>query len=532
MMHARLSTQCMLIVVALMVTSACGGGGGGGGSSSPIPTPPTETTASDFERGIFSAASTYANLCALPRGSGFDDTQGTTTDENNWLRAWSHDLYLWYNEIIDQDPTAFETPDYFDLMKTTAVTPSGNPKDKFHFTYPTEEWQQLSERGVAIGYGLDLVLKQSSPPREILLGLVDVGSPAANAGLTRGVRVLTVDGIDAINGDSEADVDGLNNALFPDAIGETHEFEVEDFDGKNRRMVSLTSAQLNRNPVPLKALGLPSSGFEEVAYLLFNRHIATAEAGLIDAMQQFSDAGVTQLILDLRYNGGGFLDIANELAFMIAGPSATQNVFFTQIEFNDQHPTQNPVTSEALQPEPFLTTAQGFSAPSGTPLPSLNLSRVFVLSSATTCSASEAIINGLRGIGLEVVLIGQATCGKPYGTYPADNCGTTYFSTQFRGVNNLGFGDYADGFIPDPSPSEPFEVIGCAVEDDFSRALGDPEEAMLATALNYIESNTCGSAGLRISQTSKTNRSAEKKIHLDAPPRPQLKPRYLPGMIK
>jgi hypothetical protein len=76
---------------------------------------------------------------------------------------------------------------------------------------------------------------------------------------------------------------------------------------------------------------------------------------------------------------------------------------------------------------------------------------VFVLTSADTCSASESIVNGLRGAGVTVHLVGSTTCGKPYGFYPQDNCGTTYFAIQFQGVNFLGFGDYADGFTP-PAP--------------------------------------------------------------------------------
>src|SRR4029078_1056346 len=107
-----------------------------------------------------------------------------------------------------------------------------------------------------------------------------------------------------------------------------------------------------------------------------------------------------------------------------------------------------------------LYFTQGLSGRSGQPLPTLDLGRVFVLTSADTCSASEAIINGLRGAGVALQLMGSTTCGKPYGFYPHDNCGTTYFAIQFQGVNFLGFGDYADGFV---SP--------CSVADAFVHAL-------------------------------------------------------------
>jgi hypothetical protein len=115
-----------------------------------------------------------------------------------------------------------------------------------------------------------------------------------------------------------------------------------------------------------------------------------------------------------------------------------------------------------------------------------------VLSTGDTCSASEAVVNGLRGIGVEVVLIGGGTCGKPYGFYPASNCGETYYSIQFKGVNDLGFGDYADGFIPNNSTA-PFgiRVPGCAITDDLGHELGDENEAMLAAALQYRNNGTC-----------------------------------------
>ena len=83
-------------------------------------------------------------------------------------------------------------------------------------------------------------------------------------------------------------------------------------------------------------------------------------------------------------------------------------------------------------------------------------------------------------MGVTVQLVGSTTCGKPYGFFPQDNCGTTYFAIQFQGVNFLGFGDYADGFTPT-----------CAVADDFSHALGDPAENQLEVALGLRNTGAC-----------------------------------------
>lgn len=138
-------------------------------------------------------------------------------------------------------------------------------------------------------------------------------------------------------------------------------------------------------------------------------------------------------------------------------------------QFNTQHPVTNPVTGEPITPEPFLATTQGLAVRAGEPLPTLNLPQLYVLTGSQTCSASEAIINGLRGVGLQVYQFGSTTCGKPYGFYPQDNCGTTYFSIEFRGVNAQGFGDFGDGFSPaNTTASAGVRLPGCSVADDFS----------------------------------------------------------------
>ena len=138
----------------------------------------------------------------------------------------------------------------------------------------------------------------------------------------------------------------------------------------------------------------------------------------------------------------------------------------------------------------FLTTTTENASPAGSALPTLELprQRVFVLTTNSTCSASEAIINGLRGVDIEVIQFGSTTCGKPYGFYPQDNCGTTYFTTQFRSVNSAGFGDYPDGFSPANSNESTIGVTlpGCQAVDDFS-PLGEITEPMLAAALAYRE---------------------------------------------
>jgi len=459
------------------------GGGNGGGSGS-----------SDWTQGVFAEASTFEARCANPRtgndpdGRPWPDQPGTFIDENNFLRSYSNDTYLWYREIVDRDPSLYpDTLQYFDLLKTTATTSSGNPKDNFHFTYDTDEWLALSESGVSGGYGAEFVLLSSSPPREVVVAFTNPNTPAADNGLLRGAQILTIDGVDVING---SDTDTLNAGLFPASPNEDHTFEVLDPDG-GQRTITMRSALVTSQPVlDVRTLPAPNG---DVGYILFNDHIATAEEQLVAAIEQLDQANVSELVLDLRYNGGGFLAIAAQLSYMIAGPARTSGRIFELQQFNDKYPTTNPVTGQALAPVPFFDITLGFGAlPENQALPTLDLSRVYVITGGGTCSASEAIINGLRGIGVEVIQIGSTTCGKPYGFYATDNCGTTYFTIQFRGVNDANFGDYADGFIPSPAgTSVGSEVPGCPVGDDFSKPLGDVTEDRLSAALTYRASGSC-----------------------------------------
>jgi C-terminal processing protease CtpA/Prc len=428
-------------------------------------------------------ASAYEARCVSPRtgtdpasGQAYSDTQGTLLDELNWVQSWINDTYLWYSEVKRTDPSKYTDPvAYFAVEKTTAITASNKPKDQFHFTYDTPVWETMSSGGAEAGYGISWDLIASAPPRDLVVALVQPNTPATDAMIVRGAQVLTIDGVDVKNG---SDINTLNNGLFP-TTGAMHTFEVLDPGATASRSVTLTAGGIVETPVQRVTLPPP---YDKVGYLLFNDHIATAEQELITEITALQGAGVTDLVLDLRYNGGGYLDIASELAFMIAGPTVTTGKVFDRVAFNDKHPTTNPVTGGAIDATPFVSQAEGFSAPVNQPLPHLDLPRLFVLTTGGTCSASEAVLNGLAGVGIQVIQIGSTTCGKPYGFYPADNCATTYFAIQFEGVNNKGFGDYADGFVPGGV------FKGCVVDDDFTHQLGDPAEGMLAVALSNLNS--------------------------------------------
>jgi len=488
-----------LVPIMTLSLAACGGSDGG------------TTFAGDpagFQPGLFLDANTFFAQCQAPRaginpatGQAYPDVQGTTTDENNFLRSYSDDTYLWYSEIVDQDPALFnDTLVYFDELVTTALTPSGQPKDKFHFTYDSEEWFQLSQSGVSAGYGVQWAFLSSTVPRDIRIAYTEPNSPATNLAqpLARGAVVLGVDGFD-IDVNTPAGIDALNAAFFP-TDGAQHTFTVLDLGAANSRDVTMTAVNITSEPVQNTQVFSTPTG--DIGYMLFNDHIATAEQSLIDAVNQLNsfnnNQGIDDLVLDMRYNGGGFLAIASELAYMIAGAVPTAGQTFEEMQFNDKHPATNPVTGQALSPTPFYNVTLGapFNAVPGQALPTLDLPRVYVITGGGTCSASEAVMNGLRGVGVEVIQIGSTTCGKPYGFYATDNCGTTYFTIQFRGVNALDFGDYTDGFSPNNTPGAagPAVLPGCSIADDFTRQLGDPTEGRLAMTLAYRDGQACTAA--------------------------------------
>jgi hypothetical protein len=434
-----------------------------------------------------------ADKCASPRtgidpitSKAYPDKQGSLNDEKTWLRGWIDDFYLWYSEVPAVDPAQYSTAvAYFMVLKTYATTASTKPKDQFHFTYDTVVWEKLSQSGVEAGYGVSWAALSRYAPRDYRVAYTEPNTPAtmAPANLARGAKVLFVDGVDLVNG---TDTATLNAGMFPTAPGQPHSFQVQDLSGATRTF-TMTSANVTSTPVQ-KVQFLPNS---TVGYMLFNSHIATAEKGLIDGITALK--GATDLVLDLRYNGGGYLAIASELAYMIAKPSVTSGKTFEKTMFNDKYPNTDPIGGNPVT-TPFFSQSMGFSVSTGQALPHLDLDRVFVLTGGSTCSASESVINGLLGVGVTVVQIGHATCGKPYGFYPAPNCGTTYFSIQFQGVNDKGFGDYADGFTPSGSGTAgatAASLPGCFVADDFGHDLGDPAETRLAVALGFRSGSPC-----------------------------------------
>jgi len=454
---------------------------------------------------VFEARGNFEAQCENPRsgfdldGNPFPDVQGELIDELFWLRSWTHETYLWNDEVTDRNPNDFnDRLDYFAQLRTFETTPSGEEKDDFHFSQPTDEFLEQRNSAPTSGYGVRLAFLESAPPRDIRVVFTDPGTPASavvngRANFERGERLFSINGIDVINGN---DVDGLNAGLFPPNAGTTTSFELGNPNGTGIRSVSVTSENLSTQPVNTTSVISTANG--DVGYILFNTFSPfSSEEAIYNAMLDMQAAGVDDLVLDLRYNGGGLLAVAAQLGYMVAGDAATQGRVFEQLRFNncDNSSCNDPIFGDPNEPIPFIDTGQGFSLTFGTPLPALDLDRVFILSTGGTCSASEAVINGLRGIDIEVILIGDTTCGKPFGFFPTDNCGETYYTIQFQGTNNKGFGDYSDGFLAanstDPIAAFAVSLPGCQVEDDLTGVLGSENEPLLAAALQFRDDGSC-----------------------------------------
>ncbi len=438
---------CVAAVSVAALLGACGGGGGGnegaGIGSASAASPANQTS------GGLPAASSVANICTLE-------------GEKQFTRSYLNENYLWYSEIPAVDATAYTSVrDYFKALLTPQRDSTGAFKDRFSFITPTADADALLT-GNNVGYG---VRWESDTQGRTRVAFVDADSPAATAALQRGGELVSTT--------------SPQPNWFPNGPASIT-FVYRSTPAAATSTITLQSAPVREDPLPLTQT-LASGGGRKVAYLLFNAHTLGAQDQLIAALSQAASAGLQDVVLDMRYNSGGYLYTARTLASILTG-SGADNKVFEQLRYNDKR--QALTDSSVLRFAGTLQTGETQFA-AGTPLPRLALPRVYLLTTRHTCSASESVINSLRGVGVEVILIGQTTCGKPYGFTQRDNCGFSYFPIEFQGVNNVGFGDYSHGFAPT-----------CAGTDDFEHPLGNTAERLLATALYHVDKGACPAPAL------------------------------------
>ena len=508
----------LLLVSAASCSLLAACGGGGGSSSTPTPPavvtpppPPPVSSAPTFTSGVFAPMGDFVDQCETPRtgvdplsasGASYRDSEGTNLIEKFWIRSWSNETYLWNTEIVDTDPNSIaDKIAYFDITKSNELTESGSgrEKDDFHFSELTEDFVERRNSTATSGYGFRITSVgprdangNSIAPRDFRILYTEPNSPASaiqngQVNFPRGTKILEIDGADLVNGNDAAT---LNAGLFPVLAGEEHTFKVEDTDGTEREF-TIASADVAQAPVNRTEIIETDSG--KVGYVLFNTFSPfESESSLNTAFTELENEEIDDLVLDLRYNGGGLVVVAAQLGYMIAGGERTEGKTASLLQYNEAAGNTDPTSGEIVDPFPFIDTGVGFSLPTSTDLATVDLPRVFVLTTEGTCSASELVINSLRGIDYEVIMIGDTTCGKPYGFLPTDNCGETYYTIQFQSVNDKGFGDYSDGFSPEDSTNAFSEKSpGCTIPDDITKELGDPEEGLLSAALYFRENNSC-----------------------------------------
>ncbi len=451
--------SCLAICAVLL--AGCGGGGGSDGST-PALTGGFEPSA-QFAGLLASAAPAAGALMS-------DWDEGTCTDnrQKNWVRSWLNENYLFYRDapLASIDPNTYaNTVSNLFLDYTVRGVPS---KDRFSFVMNQAEADAVFQSGTATSVGFTL-RRDNGNGGIIRIAYVDPKGPAAAAGFARGMVLATVDGVAT----SLSLPAALSDKLFNSAAGTSSLIGVQDTPGGPVRTLTVASATFATTPLIVDRV-LPGT---TTAYLAYNSFATpVGEVQLADAFKRFAAAGVTDLIVDLRYNSGGFVHIAAQLGYMVAGRAQSSGKVFDSLAYNDKRSAEN-VDIEFVD---AITTFFGNSARAGEPFSALDLRRGSVLTSGSTCSASEAFISALRGIDIDVALVGGTTCGKPYGFSQTDNCTLAFFGIEFEGRNDKGTVTPVTG-IP----------ATCAATDDFEHALGDPAERMLATAIAYRLTGSC-----------------------------------------
>ncbi len=413
----------------LGLLAGCGGGGGGstattgqGGGQTPVPP---------------------ASQCSVAA-------------ENEALLGYLQDDYYWYQDIPQGlDAASFASPQ--DLLAAAKVA-----QDRFSFVISTAEFDAIFTNANFVGMGFSNRVASNGQTLEIRY-VFDNGA-AFEAGMARG------DNITAINGTAVSELVSQVNAgqttwaaIFGQSVaGNEVTLTYSKPSGESLTKVFVKSV-IDTNTV-LASQVIPTLD-KQVGYMVFDQFISRSEADLNTAFNQLSAANVDELILDLRYNGGGFVHVANQLSTQIAGTNVSGQTF-TGLVYNDKNTARN--------------TSQTFALGEG--VEQLNLDRVIVLTTAQTCSASELVINGLSPF-IDVVTIGDTTCGKPVGMNPVQICEDTIFAINFETVNGLGVGGYFNGIATE-----------CFAQDNIVADWGSIEDPLLREGLFYIDNGSCFTA--------------------------------------
>lgn len=401
-------------------------------------------------------------LAVLSACGGYDDPPPPACDlesRQTRLRDFFFDWYLWYASSPSPAPGSLPTIDeYFDALLYTGTDPAF-PADQWSFHQSSQSFAQFYGNAQVLGYGLavaglEVTTPAPQPSEPLWVRYVEARSPAAAAGVVRGDRVVSVDGRLA------SDMIAANDfsVFTPSAAGNTISVVLENTAGQ--RTVELVANVFRLTPLPTPTV-VTSPGGRRMGYLVVKDMLGQAVDPMASAFASFASEGVNELVIDLRYNGGGLVSVGRLLASFV-NPGVTAGQTYAALRFSDKRASENTVFQ-------FVNPANA-----------LALTRVYVLQGARTCSAAEQVVNALAPF-VDVVQIGDTSCGKPLGYLPvADGCGQTYSVVNFETVNATGLGRYFDGLAP-----------RCAIAEDFSKPLGALDEPLLAAARNHADGIDC-----------------------------------------
>ncbi len=480
-----LSSRLALSLACAAMVASCGGSGGGGGGatgSAPTPTPsstptPTPTT----------------SVCSL------SSRQQWTFDQ---LDEW----YLFPN-LLDQSVNADNFANVQDYIDALVAPARAQSRDRF-FTYITsiEEENAFFEQGASAGFGLRIGY-DSGARRAFVIEAFE-GAPALGQNIDRGTELLaigtngsnleTVNALMAANGPF-----GVIQALGPDTVGTSRVLRIRDSSGIERT-VTLSKTDFALDPVSDRyGFSIINDGGKQVGYLNLRTFIDTAQPDLEEAYLAFLNAGVTELVIDLRYNGGGLISIA-ELMGDLMGRDQAGNVFDV-IAFRDSKSNNNSTYR-------FSPQAQ-----------SIQPTKIAFITTGSSASASEMVINGMQPYlgDTEIALIGDNTFGKPVGQIALDqaSCDDRLRVVALQVENADGNGDYYTGLASTVPNS-------CRAQDDISAQLGDPNENMVSVALDFLAGRSC----TPILGGPATTQSVEDRGIL-MPERPNTAQRNVPGIF-
>lgn len=417
-----------------------------------------------FRRALRTLAVAAVPVLLAACGGGDSDAPSyscSLSGEKSWLRDYFGESYFWYQLSPSPSPAGYDTLDsYFQALLYGGGAEF--PADRYSYYESTESFNRFFGDGRTLGYGLFVagVEVEDRPDLPLRVRYIEPQSDAAAKGLLRGDEIVSVNGRPA----SELIAANDYAALSPQDAGDTLALVVRNADGD--RSLTLTATEFALTPVAGSSIVTSPLG-RRMGYVMVKDMIDQARSPLDTAFAQFKSQGVADVVLDLRYNGGGLVSVGRTLAsYVSAGRTAGQE--YVRLLYNDR-----------------LAADYNETYRFDDPAAALGLSRVYVLSGPRTCSASEQVINALRPF-VEVIAIGDTTCGKPVGFLPTPNCGNTYSVVNFESANADNEGRYFDGFAP-----------SCSVADDLDHALGSPNEGLLAAARQHADTGACPVASQR-----------------------------------